>query len=82
MLPPVIKSIREGDAIIGGVYGSDISNIFAEIITNSSNGYKLKYVQNIDPSFLNSSGFLIIKIIKCWYFVMKLNAYLHLQVLR
>jgi len=57
MLPPVIKSIREGDAIVGGVYGSDISNIFAEIITNSSNGSKLKYVQNIDPSFLNSSGF-------------------------
>jgi hypothetical protein len=56
-LPPVIKSIREGDAIIGGVYGSDISNIFAEIITNSSNGSKLKYVQNTDPSILNSSGF-------------------------
>jgi hypothetical protein len=54
--PPVIKSIREGNTIKGGVYGSDVSNVFAEIITNSSNGSSLKYVQNIEPTFIDSMG--------------------------
>ena len=56
-LPPLIKSIREEDAIKGNVYGSDIAGIFAQIITNSSNGYNLNYVQNIEPSFIDNNGY-------------------------
>jgi len=55
--PPVVKSIRDGNTIRGGVYGSDISRVFAEIVTNSSNGFNLKYLQSIDPSFINSTGY-------------------------
>jgi hypothetical protein len=54
---PVIKSVREGNTIKGNVYGSDIANIFAEIITNSSDGQILKYTQNIEPSFIDSNGY-------------------------
>lgn len=54
---PVIKSIREGNTIKGNVYGSDIANIFAEIITNSSDGQILRYTQNIEPSSIDSNGY-------------------------
>ena len=53
---PVLKSMREGNIIKGSVYGSDIANIFAEIIINSSDGTKLNYVQNIDNSFIDEKG--------------------------
>ena len=55
--PPLIKSIREQDSIKGNVYGSDIAGIFAQIITNSSNGYNLNYVQNIESSFIDNNGY-------------------------
>jgi hypothetical protein len=56
--PPILKSIKEGDTIISSVYGSDISTVFAQIITNSSKGQNLIYTQNIDPSIIDNKGFL------------------------
>lgn len=61
-LSPVIKSIREGNTIKGSIYGSDIANIFVEIITNSSHknnlNTSLDFVQNIEPSlFIDNHGY-------------------------
>lgn len=57
-LPPVIKSVREeGDSVKARVYGSDISNIFAQTLTNSTKGYNLIYTQNIEPSLIDDQGF-------------------------
>lgn len=54
---PIIKSIRDGNVIKGSVYGSDIANVFAQIIINSSDGNNLNYIQNIDNSFIDNNGY-------------------------
>jgi hypothetical protein len=56
--PPILKSIKQGGNITSSVYGSDISTVFAQIITNSSQGPDLIYTQNIDPSIIDGKGFL------------------------
>lgn len=61
-LSPVIKSVREGNTIKGSIYGSDIANIFVEIITNSSDknnlNTSLDFVQDIEPSlFIDNNGY-------------------------
>jgi len=61
ILRPVIKSIIKEDIVKTHVYGSDISNIFAEIITNSSRGHDLRYIQNIEPSIMDKQGFFDFK---------------------
>jgi len=56
-LPPTIKSTREGDSIKANVYGSDIANIYAQIVTNSSKGQNLMYRQSIEPSLIDDHGY-------------------------
>jgi hypothetical protein len=56
--PPILKSMKQGDAITSSVYGSDISSIFAQILTNSSRGDNLIYTQNIEPSIIDNNEFL------------------------
>ncbi len=53
---PIIKSGREGNIIRGSVYGSDVANIFAEIVVKSSNGTNLIYRQQMDNSFIDDKG--------------------------
>jgi hypothetical protein len=53
---PVIKSGREGNTIKGSVYGSDVANIFSEIIMNSYNGTNIIYRQQIENSFIDDKG--------------------------
>jgi hypothetical protein len=53
---PIIKSGREGNTIKGSVYGSDVANIFSEIIMKSSNGTNLIYRQQTDNSFIDDKG--------------------------
>jgi len=54
--PPVLKSIPQGDTINTMVYGSDVSNVFVYILTNSSKGHPLIYVQSIEPSVIDDNG--------------------------
>jgi hypothetical protein len=56
ILSPVIKSEKRNGGIEGNVYGSDIANIFAEIVLNSSNTTKLQYVQELDNTFVDNNG--------------------------
>ncbi|HKG88305.1 MAG TPA: clostripain-related cysteine peptidase [Nitrososphaeraceae archaeon] len=55
---PILKSIKEGSSIKSSVYGSDISTIFAQILTNSSRGQNMIYTQNLEPSIIDNKGFL------------------------
>jgi hypothetical protein len=54
--PPVLKSIPQGDTINTMVYGSDVSNVFVYILTNSSKGHPLIYIQSIEPSVIDDNG--------------------------
>ena len=55
--PPIIKSSREVNSIKASIFGSDIKNIYAEIVANSSNGHNLIYLQSIDPSLIDNHGY-------------------------
>lgn len=55
--PPIINSIREGNIIMANAYGSDFASIYAQIVTNSSQGNNLIYLQSIDPSLIDNDGY-------------------------
>jgi Clostripain family len=55
--PPIIKSIREGNVVKASVYGSDLANIYAQIVTNSSKDHNLMYLQSIEPSLIDNKGY-------------------------
>ena len=56
--PPIIKSTREGNIVRASVYGSDIANVYSQIVTNSSKGHNLMYIQSIEPSSsIDSHGY-------------------------
>ena len=54
--PPVISSIREANIVKASIFGS-IESIYAEMVTNSSKGHNLIYLQTIDPSLIDNHGY-------------------------
>ena len=55
--PPIIQSVREGNIVKASVYGSNLANIYAQIVTNSSKGHNLMYLQSIEPSLIDNNGY-------------------------
>ncbi len=62
--PPIIKSIREGDTIKAHIFASDLANTYAKILTHSSRGHNLIYLQSIDPFLIDNKNYLQYKLHK------------------